>query len=61
VERLLKVGEVVDRLQVSRSTVYELMARSELASVSIGRSRRIPEAELDRFIREQYRARESAS
>lgn len=39
-------------LDVSRSTVYDLMRCGSLQSVRIRRVRRIPTVELDRFIRE---------
>ena len=38
------------RLEVSRATVYRLLRDGELASVTIGRSRRIPESEINAFI-----------
>jgi excisionase family DNA binding protein len=40
--RLCKVKEVSGYLAMSRSAIYELMERGELAYVKIGRSRRIP-------------------
>lgn len=58
-ERLLKVGDVVERTQLSRALVYELIARAELPSVAIGRTRRIREIDLDRWI--TAKAREQAS
>lgn len=54
-ERLLKVSDVVERTQLSRTTVYELIASGELASITIGRTRRVPEAALDEFLRGLYR------
>ncbi len=35
---------------VSRTTIYELMASGRLASVKIGRSRRVPHAALVDFV-----------
>jgi excisionase family DNA binding protein len=55
-ERLLRVAEAAARLAISRTTLYQMMGAGELRAVHIGRSVRIPEAELDRFIRDQYRA-----
>lgn len=43
---LLRVSEVADRLGVSRSTVYTLMASGRLSFVMIGRSRRIQKVAL---------------
>ena len=51
-ERLLRVTQVAERLALSRSTVYNLMERGELAYVKIGRARRIPPDEINRLIRE---------
>jgi excisionase family DNA binding protein len=39
-----------DRLDVGRTTVYALMARGELRSVKIGRSRRVPAAALEEYV-----------
>ena len=49
---LLKVPEVMERLAVGQTKVYELMSSGELRSVKVGRSRRVPSDELDRFIAE---------
>ena len=39
---LLTVPEVMARLKISRSTVYDLIRTRQLASITLGRSRRIP-------------------
>jgi excisionase family DNA binding protein len=49
---LLKIPEVMERLAVGQTKVYELMSTGELRSVKVGRSRRIPSDDLDRFIAE---------
>ncbi|MDG9726312.1 helix-turn-helix domain-containing protein [Streptomyces sp. DH41] len=49
-EELLTVGEVMARLKVGRSTVYELIRTRRLPSVAIGRCRRIPASALGDFI-----------
>ncbi|AZM47679.1 excisionase [Streptomyces sp. WAC 06738] len=41
-EEFLTVPEVMARLKVGRSTVYDLIRSRRLASVTIGRARRIP-------------------
>lgn len=52
VPRLLYPPEdAAQMLGVSRSTVYELMAAGKLASVRIGRARRIRHDDLVRFVR----------
>ncbi len=47
---LLKIPDVLDRLAIGQTKLYELMATGELRSVKVGRSRRIPKEELERFI-----------
>ena len=39
---LLTVPEVMARLKISRSTVYDLIRTRQPASITIGRARRIP-------------------
>ena len=51
-EILLTVPEVMARLRVGRHTVYQLIRANRLASVSIGRSRRVPAAAVDRLVAE---------
>lgn len=50
--KLYRPEEAAQALGLSRSTVYELLADGRLASVKVGRSRRIPRAALDRFVAE---------
>ncbi|MCZ0974124.1 helix-turn-helix domain-containing protein [Streptomyces albulus] len=47
---LLTVDQVADRLHVSRWTVYNLIRSRELASLTVGRCRRITEAAVDAYI-----------
>jgi excisionase family DNA binding protein len=54
---LLKIPEVLERLAISQTKLYELMSSGELRSVKVGRARRIPSDELDRFIAELDDAR----
>lgn len=49
---LLKIPEVMARLAVGQTKVYELMSSGELRSVKVGRSRRVPSDELERFVAE---------
>jgi excisionase family DNA binding protein len=44
--RLLKVGEVAERLGVSTATVYALCKRGALQHVRVGNAIRVPEAAL---------------
>jgi excisionase family DNA binding protein len=47
---LLKIPEVMARLAIGQTKVYELMSTGELRSVKVGRSRRVPMEDLERFI-----------
>jgi excisionase family DNA binding protein len=47
---LLTVEESAQALRLSRTHVYDLLARGELASVKIGRARRIPAQALDEYV-----------
>ena len=49
---LLKIPEVMERLAVGQTKVYELMSSGELRSVKVGRSRRVPSGEVKRFVAE---------
>lgn len=49
---LLTAEQVAKRLGVGRSTVFSLMGRGDLASVKIGRLRRVTEASLEDYIRQ---------
>ncbi|MEU2080395.1 helix-turn-helix domain-containing protein [Streptomyces albus] len=49
-DELLTVPEVMARLRLGRSTVYDLIRTRRLPSVTIGRSRRIPASALRDFI-----------
>ncbi len=51
--RLLTVRGAADFLSLSRGAVYNLLDEGELRSIHIGRSRRIPLAELRRFVDER--------
>ncbi|MET7643904.1 helix-turn-helix domain-containing protein [Streptomyces sp. NPDC005426] len=47
---LLTVSEVMARLKLGRSTVYDLIRSRRLVSITIGRSRRIPADAVRDFI-----------
>ncbi|MFD6874733.1 MULTISPECIES: helix-turn-helix domain-containing protein [unclassified Streptomyces] len=47
---LLTVPEVMGRLKLGRSTVYDLIRSRRLVSITIGRSRRIPADAVRQFI-----------
>lgn len=49
-DELLTVPEVMARLKLGRSAVYDLIRTRRLASITIGRSRRIPADALRAFV-----------
>ena len=51
--RLVTLPEAARFLSVSRGSLYDLLTTGQLASVHIGRSRRVPMGEIRRFIRER--------
>ncbi|MET7886581.1 helix-turn-helix domain-containing protein [Streptomyces avermitilis] len=50
-EDLLTVPQVMASLQLGRSVVYDLLRTRQLASITLGRARRIPTHALTDFIR----------
>jgi excisionase family DNA binding protein len=50
----LTVAEVAGQLRVSNMTVYRLVQSGELAAVRVGRSYRIREDDVDRFLAARY-------
>ena len=51
--RLVTLPEAAHFLCVSRGALYQLLSSGQLASVHIGRARRIPMGELRRFVQER--------
>ena len=47
---MLTMEQVADALNVGRTTVWQLMVRGELATVNIGRCRRIPVSSLSAYV-----------
>jgi excisionase family DNA binding protein len=52
--RFVTVAEVADQLRVSNMTVYRLIQSGQLPATRVGRSYRIREEDLDRYLAEQY-------
>lgn len=50
---LLTVTEAANRLALGRTMVYALVLRGEIASLKVGRARRIPVAALERFVQDR--------
>lgn len=52
---LLRIQAACARLAIGRSTMYALIASGEVGTVRIGAARRVPVAELERYVRERTR------
>ena len=50
----LTVAEVAARMRVSKMTVYRLVHSGELPAVRVGRSFRVPEKDVDDYIRRSF-------
>ena len=50
VPRLLRIEDVAERLAVSRSMAWKLIAHGQLRSVRIGRAVRVRPADLDAYV-----------
>jgi excisionase family DNA binding protein len=48
--QLLTVGEVARAMRISTMTVYRLIKSGQLAAVRVGKSYRIREADVDRYL-----------
>ena len=51
--RLVTLPDAARFLSVSRGSLYDLLPTGQLASVHIGRSRRIPLGEIRRYVRDR--------
>ena len=52
--RFLTAGEVAGLLRVSTMTVYRLIKAGELAAVRVGKSYRVREDDVDRYLASRY-------
>lgn len=52
--RFLTVQEVADVMRVSSMTVYRLIKSGELSAVRVGRSFRVSEVDVDRYLAARY-------
>jgi excisionase family DNA binding protein len=52
--RFLTVAEVADLMRVSTMTVYRLIKAGDMAAVRVGRSYRIPDSEVDRYLEARF-------
>lgn len=47
---MYRTSEAADTVGLSRSKLYELMARGEIESVTVGKNRLIPHSALEAFV-----------
>ena len=52
--RFLTVAEVALIMRVSKMTVYRLVHSGELEAIRVGRSFRVPEQAVNRYLRESF-------
>ena len=52
--RFLTAAEVATQLRVSTMTVYRLLKAGQLASVRVGKSYRVREEDVDRYLASTY-------
>jgi excisionase family DNA binding protein len=52
--RFLTVAEVADQMRVSNMTVYRLIKAGEIGAVRVGKSYRIAEHDVDRYLASRY-------
>lgn len=52
--KFLTVAEVATVMRVSKMTVYRLVHSGELAAVRVGRSFRVPEDEVNEYLRKSF-------
>jgi excisionase family DNA binding protein len=52
--RFVTVAEVAKQLRVSNMTVYRLVQAGHLPAVRVGRSYRIREEDVDKYLADQY-------
>ena len=52
--RFLTVAEVASIMRVSKMTVYRLVHSGELEAIRVGRSFRVPEQAVNRYLRDSF-------
>jgi excisionase family DNA binding protein len=53
VKVLLTIDEAAQALSIGRTLLYELLMRQQIASIKVGRVRRVPMAAIDDYINRQ--------
>ena len=52
--KFLTIAEVATMMRVSKMTVYRLVHSGELPAVRVGRSFRVPEGDVDEYLRKSF-------
>ncbi len=52
--KFLTIAEVATMMRVSKMTVYRLVHSGELPAVRVGRSFRVPEGDVDDYLRKSF-------
>jgi hypothetical protein len=60
-DKLLKVGDICDRLQMGKSKVFEFIATGELESLKLDGARRVTEGQLAAFIEKRAAAAKASA
>jgi excisionase family DNA binding protein len=53
VKVLLTIDEAAQALSIGRTLLYDLLMRKQIASIKVGRVRRVPVAAIDAYIHRQ--------
>jgi excisionase family DNA binding protein len=53
VKVLLTIDEAAQALSIGRTLLYELLMRKQIASIKVGRVRRVPLAAIDAYVTRQ--------
>jgi excisionase family DNA binding protein len=53
VKVLLTIDETAQALSIGRTLLYELLMRQQIASIKVGRVRRVPMAAIDDYVHRQ--------
>ena len=53
VKVLLTIDEAAQALSIGRTLLYDLLMRKQIASIKVGRVRRVPMAAIDAYVQRQ--------
>ena len=54
VKVLLTIDEAAQALSIGRTLLYDLLMRQQIASIKVGRARRVPMTAIDDYINRQF-------